>query len=295
LVAITLVWIVVKNLINKNTEEISSLDKLTTDFQIKDRSLISLTDLQIKVHRDVGEGNISGMNFLISNGTKSYNYKVNGSIDELQTKIYKIQFYPNVSRPLTEVSIAPIFTDNKGKEKQGDIVDKEDLSKAKIDPTDNYFYDGNFEISNGAWTNQEGNQAATKSSDFSHSGSYSLKWQDNDVGQNNAISYRDLTNITDLKGKKIKVGMWYKITEIVCAGSSGYYISITTDGTGGTVNYISNQISSCSQSLLTDWKYSETEFTVPSNANYVRIYIEKYNWFSKMTSYIDNVHVEIVN
>ena len=123
IVAIGIVWVVVKNILDKGKEEIT-LTGLTLDLDIT-RATIEGTTLSVTVKRNPGEGNLIGINFVISDGYNSVVITEYTDLAELGVQTFT--FNTNTQLPgigdITSISVAPIFETSSGKEVTGDILD----------------------------------------------------------------------------------------------------------------------------------------------------------------------------
>lgn len=110
LVAVGILWVVIRSVIISNTERIS-LGKFTVDLEIV--SVVkNPADLNIKVKRNPGEGEITGITFIVFDGENTHLFeKTNISLKQLETKTFVIDYTGKV----VSVSIAPMFTTESGK------------------------------------------------------------------------------------------------------------------------------------------------------------------------------------
>ena len=125
LVAVGVIWMVVRNVIQSGTEQIS-LGKITLDLEMKSVSVnVSNNSMEIKVKRNTGSGEFVGLSFIIEDGSNSEVIKENVSMEELETRNFQLSNFTkiNISR-VTKVSIAPIFRLESGKEVVGDVKDE---------------------------------------------------------------------------------------------------------------------------------------------------------------------------
>jgi flagellin-like protein len=122
IVAMGIVWVVVRDVIQKNSEQIS-LGKLTLDLQIE-RVQSNETSTAVKVKRNVGEGNITGIKFIFDDGKNTEIIEREGSLNELQEITYHFTLKNVNGSNLKKVSIAPVFQLESGQEVTGDVKDK---------------------------------------------------------------------------------------------------------------------------------------------------------------------------
>ena len=126
LVAIGVVWVVVKNTIYDETEQVS-LSPLTVDIEvegIKDNG----DTIDVRVRRNVGKGGIEGLKFIVSDGVNSEIFEEPANLKELGEKTFTL----NYGGLVKEVSVAPIIKTESGKASAGNIADTLKLSNKEI-------------------------------------------------------------------------------------------------------------------------------------------------------------------
>ncbi|MFA4953036.1 MAG: hypothetical protein WC584_02330 [Candidatus Pacearchaeota archaeon] len=142
LLAIGIVWVVVKGIIT-NTSEDMDLTGLTIDMKIteviNDRTNPpSLTGvLNIKIKRNPGEGDLNGLIFVFEGNGKSGEFKTTQTINEVEEKQFSIIPTDLTTIGFSEigkVSVVPIFKLKSGKEKQGNIADEVELNCVDDNP-----------------------------------------------------------------------------------------------------------------------------------------------------------------
>ncbi len=147
LVAIFIVWLVITNLLEKNSDEIS-LAPLENKFKIESAKA-SLTTAQVKVKRENGDSNLTALRFIISGGENSYTHEVTQNLPkELETKIYLIPLKGGSNK---KVTLVPVFGEENGLQVEKDLSIDYSLDKTLVaywkfdkdfkDETDNN-YDG---------------------------------------------------------------------------------------------------------------------------------------------------------
>ncbi len=114
LVAVGIVWVVVKNLISKGIDEVS-LASVTLDMEIK-KALVEEDALNIVVKRNSGEGDLVGINFVFSDGDNSEVIRRDTSLKELGTQTFTFDLTLLDVGTITSISIVPIFKTSSGKE-----------------------------------------------------------------------------------------------------------------------------------------------------------------------------------
>jgi len=116
LVAIGIVWIVTKNILNESSEKIM-IEPLTNDIKI-DEAKVGLLTANVKITRTQGDANMTSLKFVV-NGKNPYTYEEkNPSLFQLESKTYTI---PINTTDITSISVAPIFGKTIGIEKTKNI------------------------------------------------------------------------------------------------------------------------------------------------------------------------------
>jgi hypothetical protein len=118
MVAVAILWGVIRTLITKSSESIS-IGKFTVDLQI-----ISIRqtpqDVNVKVRRNAGEGELEGIIFAIFDGEETHIYeKRNVVLNQLETKTFVLDYQGNI----VSVSIYPLFLGENGRVITGDVSD----------------------------------------------------------------------------------------------------------------------------------------------------------------------------
>ncbi len=128
LVAIAIFWVVVRNLLQTGTEGIG-LGRYTLSGNIKNVNLDNSTNnVSLTVERNPGQGEISGVEFIFSDGTDSEVVKETISMKELESRKFYFHLTKlNVSN-LKSISIAFLIKEN-DKETLGDVVDKYNVAE----------------------------------------------------------------------------------------------------------------------------------------------------------------------
>jgi cysteine-rich repeat protein len=123
LVAVGIIWVVVKNVIQKNADQIS-FGKFTVDLKISHAHIINETDISVTVMRNPGKGELSGILFIAYGRDNSEITKYNISMKELEERNFQVILYVINTSIVEKVSIAPIFISDLGKEFIGDVQDE---------------------------------------------------------------------------------------------------------------------------------------------------------------------------
>jgi parallel beta-helix repeat protein len=124
LVAVAFLWAVVRNVIQGNAEQVS-LGKFTLDLKIKGVVRdAGENSMDVRIKRNPGEGEFSGLAFIVEDEENSEAFEIDSSLSELEERTFNITLSSAMSvDELKEISIAPIFTLKSGKEVVGNIAD----------------------------------------------------------------------------------------------------------------------------------------------------------------------------
>ncbi len=120
LVAVGVVWIVIRNVISEGGEQVS-LGMLTLNLEIENVQVNS-GSIDVRVKRNAGKGDLAGINFIISDGVNTEVIKKETTMGELETVNFNLDIMMNANNA-ESVSIAPIFLSESGKEIIGNEVD----------------------------------------------------------------------------------------------------------------------------------------------------------------------------
>ena len=126
LVAVSIVWVVIRNVIETGIEEIS-IGKFTLNLEITD-VVVNTGNVDVKIKRNAGIGELSGIKFIVSDGIETQVFEENTTIQELGQATFTLNYIGLVK----EVSIAPILKSGSGKESIGSEFDKFEFSNKKI-------------------------------------------------------------------------------------------------------------------------------------------------------------------
>ncbi len=127
LVAVGMIWLVVMNILKSSAEDIN-IGKFTIDLDIKSVQ-IDNNNVMIKIKRNVGAGEISGLKFAVSDGFNISVYEETTNIKELEEKTYILNYDGGLVK---SVSIAPILKTSSGKEKTGNIIAEKEFSNYDV-------------------------------------------------------------------------------------------------------------------------------------------------------------------
>jgi hypothetical protein len=123
LVAVGIIWVVLKNVIQDGAEQVS-LGKMTLNLEILQIQKINDSALNVKVKRNAGDGEFVGINFIIDDGENTEVVKTNISLRELEAKSFRLHLLAINASKVKKISIVPIFKLESGKEVNGDIQDE---------------------------------------------------------------------------------------------------------------------------------------------------------------------------
>jgi len=124
LVAIAIVWVVISNLIREKGDDIGA-STFEVSMAVKTVTNSStLGNVLVRVERNVGEGNLQGINIIMSDGINSETVRVD-PIDEGEETTYDIS--KGGLGAITKVSIRPVGG-SEGNEKVGEVVGERELS-----------------------------------------------------------------------------------------------------------------------------------------------------------------------
>ncbi len=123
MILIVIVWVVIRGNVKDQSDEIS-LDKFTVNLKISDAKIIDDTHLNTKIIRNVGEGDIYGVYFVVHDIHDSEVARYNISMKELEEKKFEITLYVLNASEARKITLAPIIKLNSGKEVVGSINDE---------------------------------------------------------------------------------------------------------------------------------------------------------------------------
>src|SRR3989344_5227029 len=129
LVAVGVIWVVVKNLVQKGSEQVE-LGQFALDLQIKSAQVEDGNVTVVVVKRNPGEGEFVGMNFVFSDGQNSETIRQNISLQELEEKSFTFTLTKINTSNLKTVSVAPIYQLSSGKETVGNTVATFDVPRS---------------------------------------------------------------------------------------------------------------------------------------------------------------------
>ncbi len=138
LVAVGIVWAVVNNIIQGRSEEASTeFGQFFVNLELEKVQINPNGDLTITVKRGVGEGEVSGIYFVISDGINSKTVQKDAEVSGIGTELGE-QTFTILSSEITgltdikEISIAPVSKSESGKETIGNIADTYTVSSGQL-------------------------------------------------------------------------------------------------------------------------------------------------------------------
>jgi len=129
MVAVGIVWIVVRNVIQQGAEQVS-LGKLTLDLQIQQVKILNSNTISVKVSRQTGAGEFTGLSFVVEDGDQTEVVDVNVSMAELEQRTFNLTLAGINTANLKKVSVAPVFTLESGKEAIGPVKSEYTVSSS---------------------------------------------------------------------------------------------------------------------------------------------------------------------
>ena len=121
IVAIVIVWVVVKNVISKGSDDIS-LTSLNLNLEMN-KVFVEDDTLNVVVKRKSGEGNLVGINFVISDGENSEVVRRETNMLELDTETFAFDLIQLNVGEITSISVVPVYEAASGKEVIGGPLD----------------------------------------------------------------------------------------------------------------------------------------------------------------------------
>ena len=157
--ALGILWIVIMAFVNSNTSQLSASLNLI-NLQIQPGSVsYSPTALNLSIKRDAASGNLSGINIILTDeGGKSYTYKYQGNINELEAKQISVPVssFVNSIGNIAKIDIYPVAIANNGKDVIGKLSDSYQIGedgKSFLTNDDLIFYapfDNDFQDKSGS-------------------------------------------------------------------------------------------------------------------------------------------------
>jgi hypothetical protein len=219
LVAIIGVWVVVANVLKSGEQQTtSSFGTFFIALKMQKVSIDMTGNLVVLVEREVGEGDLKSINFIISDGTNSKVITKDTTLSELGTQTFTLSPTELDSLGLiNEVSIAPIFGDGKVGQKvdtskniiQNALSFTTTFVSSPIPESGNYYtywmiYSGSYLIQSGDYLQYD---VYCNSSNFECLGGMEIEGGDFTGRSYDLVDQNGLQNFTgDYSSKK---GQWY--------------------------------------------------------------------------------------
>jgi len=132
LVAVGIIWGVIQNILS-DTEDDITIRGSKVNLNIKDAQY-SDGKIQVRVERGIGEGEVIGLKFTISDGSNTEvidlpNIDIpNINLDELETKTYTLDYYGIVK----EITVNPVIKSSSGKTGLGGLYGSKEFSDEEV-------------------------------------------------------------------------------------------------------------------------------------------------------------------
>jgi hypothetical protein len=124
IVAIGVIWVVVRNVVTEGAGGIS-FSQFTIDLDIRS-AVLDGNDLTVSVRRNPGEGKVTGLVFVIAEGTTySESVEEEVSLDELEERVFAYNLVELGVENADRISVSPVYETEQGKEIVGEILDTE--------------------------------------------------------------------------------------------------------------------------------------------------------------------------
>jgi len=142
LVAVGIMWVVIRNVIQKGAEEIE-LGQFTFDLSIKS-AYIEGNDVKVTVRRSSGEGEMVGVKFIFSDNLNSFIADRNVPLESLEVRTFTFNSTEVGGIDTVQtVSVAPIYKLESGNEKVGSVTDIATITTSSSGGNDGYRHDNN--------------------------------------------------------------------------------------------------------------------------------------------------------
>ena len=116
LVAIIIIWIVIRNIVESGSEQVE-LGQYTLDMEIQ-KVVENSTGTSVTIQRNAGQGQLTGVKIIISDGTNIYQYdQKNIVFNELETKTFVLNYIGIVKT----VSVSPIVKSGNSEQAQNPV------------------------------------------------------------------------------------------------------------------------------------------------------------------------------
>jgi hypothetical protein len=119
-IILVVIGFIVKNAVGENTDKFIT-DQFTTDLKISAVKIIDENNIQVTVKREVGEGNLVGIVFILYDSDESEIVRKEVTMKELEEKNFEIILEVVNAKNIQKIAIAPIFGTDSGKKVTGDV------------------------------------------------------------------------------------------------------------------------------------------------------------------------------
>jgi len=127
LVAIGIVWVVISRIISDASSDVG-LEAFTLSLDITNAYEYN-GNIVANLKRNVGEGEITKLTFLLYKDEETESHTVESSINQLESKKFTIPVSQFNSTDIDKIAVAPLYLSS-GEEKQGDILDSFTITKS---------------------------------------------------------------------------------------------------------------------------------------------------------------------
>lgn len=118
LVALGIVWVVVKNILSQNTDDITT-GKFTVNMKIKSVSVdTSVNNISMNIQRTTGQGNLEGFQFIVTNGTLTEVIRIPTNLKEIEEGVFELNLSMNASS-VEKIVVVPYYKTSSGKDSFG--------------------------------------------------------------------------------------------------------------------------------------------------------------------------------
>ncbi|HTY44337.1 MAG TPA: fibrinogen-like YCDxxxxGGGW domain-containing protein, partial [Patescibacteria group bacterium] len=132
LAALAIVGVVISNIVKSGTQQVSTqYGQMFISLKLQNVNLKQNGDVDITVTRNTGTGTLTGINFVISDGTNNKVIKKSTNLTELDTNTFTLNSSDIGTMGIKTISIAPI-TGSNGQQSTGNIIDTYDVSASGI-------------------------------------------------------------------------------------------------------------------------------------------------------------------
>ena len=123
LVAVGIIWVVIKNVLKNSADEVS-IGKFSIDLEISRVRIINSNSLSVVVKRNPGEASLSGIAFVAYSSDESELIKSTVILEQLEEREFIIVLSEFGTPVIRKISIAPLLISDSGKEFIGNIQDE---------------------------------------------------------------------------------------------------------------------------------------------------------------------------